>query len=114
MLGGIVVMINPNLLLYSDESTSVTLNVCKIFGIVIFIMGVVSYQLWRHDIIALQGAKMIALAFTIYHVLVAFVFYSMYQAEMTPHMGAAGLHLIIAGICTYYYTKTITKDPAQD
>lgn len=108
--GGIMVMINPNLLLYSTESTSVTLNVCKAFGIAIFTMGIVSYQLYRHELLAIQGSKMIALAFILYHVLVAFVLYSMYQAGMTPHVGATVVHVIIAFVFTYFYSQTIGQE----
>ncbi len=105
--GGIVVMINPQLLLNNPASEAIVLNMCKAFGIAIFAMGVVSYQLYRHDLMSMRGSKMIALVFMLYHVLITFTFYGMYTAGMTPHMGAAGLHLIVSIVFATLYFKTV-------
>ena len=105
--GGVVVMINPQLLLNSPDSNDMALNLSKAFGIAVFAMGVISYQLYRHELLSLRGSKMIALIFMLYHVLTTFTFYSMYTAGMTPHMGAAGLHLVISILFTILYFQTI-------
>jgi len=39
--------------------------------------------------------------------LITFTFYAMYQAGMTPHMGAAGLHLIVSIVFAFLYFKTV-------
>jgi len=83
------------------------LNLSKAFGIAVFAMGVISYQLYRHELLSLRGSKMIALIFMLYHVLTTFTFYSMYTAGMTPHMGAAGLHLVISILFAILYFQTI-------
>lgn len=111
--GGIVVMINPHLLLGNPDSDSIVLNVSKAFGIAVFAMGVVSYQLYRHDLLNFHGSKMIALVFMLYHVLITFTFYGMYSAGMTPHMGAAGLHLIVSVVLAALYFKTIGTQEAN-
>jgi len=105
--GGVVVMINPELLLNNPDSDAMVLNVCKAFGIAAFTMGVISYQLYRHDLLNIRGSKMIALIFMLYHVLITFTFYGMYTAGMTPHMGAAGLHLIVSVVFALLYFKTV-------
>jgi len=105
--GGVVVMINPQLLLNSPDSNDMALNLSKAFGIAVFAMGVISYQLYRHELLSLRGSKMIALIFMLYHVLTTFTFYSMYTAGMTPHMGAAGLHLVISILFAILYFQTI-------
>jgi len=109
--GGIIVMINPQLLLNNPDAGSIVLNISKAFGIAAFSMGIVSYQLYRHDILNIRGSKMIALIFMLYHVLITFTFYSMYNAGMTPHMGASGLHLIVSVLYAVLYFQTVGIEP---
>ncbi len=109
--GGIVVMINPHLLLNSPNSDDMVLNISKALGIAAFTLGVVSYQLYRHELLNIRGSKMIALIFMLYHVLMTFTFYSMYNAGMTPHMGAAGLHLVVSIIFAVLYFQTVGIEP---
>jgi len=109
--GGIVVMINPELLLNNPAADAMVLNISKAFGIAAFTMGVISYQLYRHDLLNIRGSKMIALIIMLYHVLITFTFYSMYNADMTPHMGAAGLHLILSIVLAVFYFQTVGIEP---
>lgn len=105
--GGVVVMINPQLLLNNLAADGLVLSISKAFGIAAFTMGVVSYQLYRHDLVNIRGSKMIALIFMMYHVLITFTFYSMYTAGMTPHMGAVGLHLVVSIVFAVLYFQTV-------
>ena len=109
--GGMVVMINPHLLLNSPNSDDMVLNVSKALGIAAFTIGVVSYQLYRHELLNIRGSKMIALIFMLYHVLMTFTFYSMYNAYLIPHMGATGLHLIVSIIFAILYFQTVGIEP---
>ena len=109
--GGIVVMINPQLLLNNPTPDDIVLNISKALGIAAFTMGVVSYQLYRHELLNMRGSKMIALIFMLYHVLMAFTFYSMYNTGMTPHLGATGLHLAISIIFAILYFQTVGIEP---
>ena len=109
--GGIVVMINPALLLNNPNPDDIVLNISKALGIAAFTIGVVSYQLYRHELLNIRGSKMIALIFMLYHVLMTFTFYSMYNAEMTPHLGATGLHLIVLIIFAALYFQTVGIEP---
>lgn len=111
--GGIVIMINPQLLLNNPASDAIVLNICKAFGIAAFTMGVVSYQLYRHELLNMRGSKMIALIFMLYHVLITFTFYAMYNAGMTPHMGAAGLHLVVSVVFAILYFQTVGIESDQ-
>ena len=107
IIGGVVVMINPALLLNSPNTDNMVLNISKALGIAAFTMGVVSYQLYRHELLNIRGSKMIALIFTLYHVLMTFTFYSMYNTDITPHIGATGLHLVVSIIFAILYFQTV-------
>lgn len=109
--GGVVVMINPQLLLNNTAPDPIVLSISKAFGIAAFTMGVVSYQLYRHELLNIRGSKMIALIFMMYHVLITFTFYAMYNAGMTPHLGAAGLHLVVSVILAIFYFRTVGIEP---
>ena len=88
IIGGVVVMINPALLLDIPNTDNMVLNISKALGIAAFTMGVVSYQLYRHELLNIRGSKMIALIFTLYHVLMTFTFYSMYNTDInSAHRG---------------------------
>tara|TARA_Y100000385_G_C12694244_1_gene467723 strand:- start:9 stop:401 length:393 start_codon:yes stop_codon:yes gene_type:complete len=105
--GGVVVMINPALLLNSPNTDNMVLNISKALGIAAFTMGVVSYQLYRHELLNIRGSKMIALIFMLYHVLMTFTFYSMYNTAITPHLGATGSHLVVSIIFAILYFQTV-------
>ena len=109
--GGIVVMINPALLLNNPNPNDMVLNISKALGIAGFTIGVVSYQLYRHELLNIRGSKMIALIFMLYHVLMTFTFYSIYNAGMTPHLGATGLHLIVSIVFAILYFQTVGIEP---
>ena len=59
IIGGVVVMINPALLLDIPNTDNMVLNISKALGIAAFTMGVVSYQLYRHELLNIRGSKMI-------------------------------------------------------
>jgi len=105
--GGVVVMINPALLLNSPNTDNMVLNISKALGIAAFTMGVVSYQLYKHELLNIRGSKMIALIFMLYHVLMTFTFYSMYNTNITPHIGATGVHLVVSIIFAILYFQTV-------
>ncbi|MDB4163023.1 hypothetical protein N9602_04000 [Saprospiraceae bacterium] len=105
--GGVVVMINPALLLDIPNTDNMVLNISKALGIAAFTMGVVSYQLYRHELLNIRGSKMIALIFMLYHVLMTFTFYSMYNTDIIPHIGATGLHLVVSIIFAILYFQTV-------
>jgi len=107
IIGGVVVMINPALLLDIPNTDNMVLNISKALGIAAFTMGVVSYQLYRHELLNIRGSKMIALIFTLYHVLMTFTFYSMYNTDIIPHIGATGLHLVVSIIFAILYFQTV-------
>jgi len=107
IIGGVVVMINPALLLNSPNTDNMVLNISKALGIAAFTMGVVSYQLYKHELLNIRGSKMIALIFMLYHVLMTFTFYSMYNTDIIPHIGATGLHLVVSIIFAILYFQTV-------
>ena len=107
IIGGVVVMINPALLLNSPNTDNMVLNISKALGIAAFTMGVVSYQLYKHELLNIRGSKMIALIFMLYHVLMTFTFYSMYNTNITPHIGATGVHLVVSIIFAILYFQTV-------
>ena len=107
IIGGVVVMINPALLLNSPNTDNMVLNISKALGIAAFTMGVVSYQLYKHELLNIRGSKMIALIFMLYHVLMTFTFYSMYNTNIIPHIGATGLHLVVSIIFAILYFQTV-------
>jgi len=107
IIGGVVVMINPALLLNSPNTDNMVLNISKALGIAAFTMGVVSYQLYRHELLNIRGSKMIALIFMLYHILMTFTFYSMYNTDIIPHIGATGLHLVVSIIFAILYFQTV-------
>lgn len=105
--GGIVIMINPQLLLNSPNPDNIVLNISKALGIAAFTQGVICYQLYRHELLNMRGSKMIALIIMMYHVLMTFTFYGIYNAGLTTNMGAVGLHLVISIIFAVLYFQTI-------
>ena len=109
ILEGIIVMINPHLLLYSDGITDIGLNLSKIIGILIFVLGIISYQLYRHNI-AYTGAKMISLGIVMLHLLLGLSLYSMYNITNSTSRLIFIFHIAAALVLGYVYSLTIGKD----
>lgn len=108
-IGGIIIAINPALILFNTEMDSLTLSLAKILGIAALALGIIAYQLYRHEYTAERGVRMVALAYLIYHVLIAFIMYSIYTMGHSSAMGAMSVHLVVGLISLYYYMQSIPK-----
>lgn len=103
-------MVNPQLLLQSPNIERVDLHLSKALGIAAFTLGVISYQFYRREVMSWQGTKMVALSIMLYHVLIAFVMYSIYTSG-DGHIGAMILHLTLAVVIGIFYLQTIGSQP---
>ena len=95
MIAGVVFILNPDLLLMATDQVLSTVIMVKLYAILMFTFGVVCYQLYK--IFKFNDAyKKIVLVIMAFHIMVAFQMYGAYSQGETPHLGAFGLHLILA------------------
>lgn len=112
IIGGIVIAINPALMFYNCTVDSIGLNIAKIVGVAALVLGIVAYQLYRHEITSSRGVRMIALGYLIYHLILALISYSVYQLDCAGALGPMSLHLFVGLVSAYFYMRAIPKSNA--
>lgn len=108
ILGGFVLLFNPEFLLYNNSPNIQGLAVAKLYGIAAFFIGVISYlisQSFEYN----QTYKKIILSVIGFHLCLAFYMYGVYQQNLTPHLGAFGTHLALAVGSLLLYLKDFQK-----
>lgn len=108
ILGGFVLLFNPELLLSNNSPNLQALVVAKLYGITAFFIGIISYLISKSFEYS-QTYKKIILSVIGFHLCLAFYMYGVYQQNLTPHLGAFGTHLVLAVGSLILYLKDFQK-----
>lgn len=106
VLGGIAIYFAPELVL-NGEITSVTLLMCKLYGVAAIVIGLLSLELGKQFEFK-QLFKHIYLLFMLFQLLIAFTCFGFFQSgEIT--VGAVATHFLIFGIMCFFYFKDVGR-----
>lgn len=108
IIGGFVLLFNPELLFSNNSPNLQALVVAKLYGITAFFIGIISYLISK-SFEYNQTYKKIILSVIGFHLCLAFYMYGVYQQNLTPHLGAFGTHLAIAVGSLFLYLKDFQK-----
>ncbi|HLO56767.1 MAG TPA: hypothetical protein VK169_20900 [Saprospiraceae bacterium] len=108
IIGGFVLLFNPELLLSNNSPNLQALVVAKLYGITAFFIGIISYLISK-SFEYNQTYKKIILSVIGFHLCLAFYMFGVYQQNLTPHLGAFGTHLAIAVGSLFLYLKDFQK-----
>lgn len=108
IIGGFVLLFNPELLLSNNSPNLQALVVAKLYGITAFFIGIISYLISK-SFEYNQTYKKIILSVIGFHLCLAFYMYGVYQQNLTPHLGAFGTHLVLAVGSLILYLKDFQK-----
>ena len=108
IIGGFVLLFNPELLLSNNSPNLQALVVAKLYGITAFFIGIIFYLISK-SFEYNQTYKKIILSVIGFHLCLAFYMYGVYQQNLTPHLGAFGTHLAIAVGSLFLYLKDFQK-----
>lgn len=108
ILGGFVLLFNPDLLLNNGNPHIQALVVAKLYGIAAFFIGILSFLISK-SFEYNQTYKKIILSIIGFHLCLAFYMYGVYQQDLTPHLGAFVTHLALAIGSLLFYLKDFQK-----
>jgi len=108
LLAGLVLVFNPNWLLMQKNIDLSAASLAKLYGILAFFFGLISYLL-SHEFAFTQMYKRIILAVITFHLLVSLYLYGLYNQGVLSFIGAAVFHLIIAVLFLMMYYREMTS-----
>lgn len=108
IIAGFILLFSPHLLLNHAEPNIQGIVVSKMYGILAFSFGIISFILNRHFEYSVLF-KQIILTIIAFHFAVGLHMYGAYQQNVTPHIGAAALHISLAIIFILIYLKNMQK-----
>jgi len=108
LLAGFVLLFNPHLLLNHTNPNIQGIVIAKLYGILAFFFGLVCFILSKHFDYN-QLYKQIILSIITFHFVVGLYMYGVYNQHVTPHPGAAILHVGLALIFMIIYLKKLEK-----
>lgn len=104
MIAGVVLVFSPHLFLMTENQSAGTLTIAKLYGIIAFTFGAVSFMIaskFEYDIVF----KRIIMTIVAFHLMVGLQTFAAYQSGLMSHIGAAGLHLSLAVVFVIGYMK---------
>lgn len=101
-LAGVVLIFNPHLLLQVEGQTVSTLIVAKLYGILAFVFGLLSFLLYRHFELS-EFYRKVTVLFIAFHFMISMQMYGAYAQGEVPNVGAFVVHIIIACIFFFAY-----------
>jgi len=104
IIGGFILIFDPQLLLAHPTPELQGVVIAKLYGIMIFGFGIVSYLLYKNFSYS-QMFKQIILLIISLHFAIGLYMYGVYQQSLTPHPGATIIHLILALVFLWIYLK---------
>lgn len=107
-VAGFLLIFNPQWLLYHAQPELQGIVIAKLYGIMIFGFGLISYLLSKNFEYNLMY-KQICLVVISLHLVIGLYMYGVYQQEVTPHPGASILHLALAIVFLVIYLQNIQK-----
>jgi hypothetical protein len=105
---GFVLLFNPEFLLYSSEPNIHGLVTAKLYGIVMFCLGILAYVLSTNFIYS-KMYKQIILCYTACHFSIGLLMYSIYNQNVSSNLFFSALHLGIALVSIIMYLSNIQK-----
>jgi cell shape-determining protein MreD len=105
---GFLLIFNPQWLLLNTQPEIQGVVIAKLYGIMIFGFGLISYLLSK-SFEYNQMYRQICLVVISLHLIIGLYMYGVFQQGVTPHPGAAVLHLTLAVIFLAIYLKNMQK-----
>jgi len=107
-LAGMVLLFKPDVLLMAEKPGADTLSLAKLYGILAFFFGIISLILAAGEEQTLV-IRRIVLAIISFHLCVGLYMHGLYEQHITPHAGAAILHIAVAIAFLAMYMKEKNK-----
>lgn len=107
-LGGFILIFSPHYLLSNANPELQGIVIAKLFGIAIFCFGLVSYILYKKFIYSTMYKQLVLLIIG-FHFIIGLYMYGVFQQSLTPHLGAALMHISLAVIFVLIYLKNNHK-----
>lgn len=106
VIGGFILIFNPQFLLSNASPELQGIVVAKLYGVMIFAFGMISFLLYKHFSYQELFKKIILIVISL-HLVIGLYMYGVYQQGLTPHVGASATHLGLAIISMIIYLKNI-------
>lgn len=106
-LSGFILIFSPQLLLNNASPEIQGVLIAKLYGILALSFGIISYLLSKLFNFVQDTFKKIALVIIGFHLVVGLHMYSVYHQNITPHPGAAVLHISMAILFLLMYLKNM-------
>ena len=107
-LSGFILIFSPHWLLQNPDTDIHTLSVSKLYGMLAFIFGIISYVL-AGEYTETRMFKRIILAVISFHFAVAMYMFGLFKQHVTPNPGAFVLHISLAVVFLGIYLRNIQK-----
>lgn len=108
VLAGFLLLFMPQLLLLQDNPDIGVIALSKLYGIIAFSFGMMSFVLSK-TFSYTKMYKQIILIIMVFHLVIGLYMYSLYDQHITPHPGASVLHLILAVTFVFIYLMNLQK-----
>lgn len=107
-IGGFILIFNPHFLLANANPELQGIVIAKLYGMMIFGFGIVSYLLYKNFVYSLMYKQILLLVIAL-HFVIGLYMYGVYQQSLTPHLGATITHISLAIIFIMLYLKNSQK-----
>ena len=107
MLAGLVLIFSPNILLMQENIDLSAVSLAKLYGILAFFFGLISFLLARTFEYSLLY-KHILLSVIAFHFVVSLYLYGLYGQGILSHPGAVVVHFLLAAIFLFLYFREMT------
>ncbi|MFZ1750113.1 MAG: hypothetical protein WAU01_07980 [Saprospiraceae bacterium] len=107
-LVGFLLIFSPNLLLNHANPELQGIAIAKLYGMLAFCFGIISYLLSK-EFVYTQSFKQVILVVISFHFVVGLYMYGLYHQAITPHPGASVLHIFLSLAFLFIYLKNIQK-----
>ncbi len=112
-LAGFLIIFNPDWLLSNPSPEIQGIAVAKLYGILAFSFGLISYILSKNFSYDLMY-KQVSLVIISFHLVVGLYMYGLYSQSLSPHPAASVLHLVLAVIFLSLYLQNMQKFVPKD
>jgi len=109
ILAGVVLSFRPELLLMNENPEMQGLVLAKIYGVLAFCFGLISHLLYK-NYVPTKVFQHLALVITLFHFLISLQMYGAYNSDLTPHLGAFALHLLLALLFVFIYMRNLNSE----
>jgi hypothetical protein len=107
-LGGMVLILNPSILLQVKDQGIDTLLVARLEGVSALFMGIISYQLFKYFEFS-PLLRIAALTFMTYHLIIALLMNNAYNVGISSSPGPFIIHFLMAVAFAFVFSREKTK-----